>query len=90
MGTPPFTISPMESHQNTSALIGQLEADRQSGCLTIESGDGLVCRLYLLMGKIFHASGPAGEGESALTEAVSWPDVTLSFDEKPSSRTGER
>jgi len=42
------------------------------------------------MGKIFHASGPAGEGESALTDALSWPDVTLSFDEKaqlPDRRT---
>lgn len=80
----------MGSRQDASALIGQLEADRQSGCLTIESGDGLVCRVYLLMGKIFHASGPGGEGESALTDAVSWPDATLSFDEKaqlPDRRT---
>ena len=33
------------------------------------------------MGKVFHAEGPAGEGEPALTDARSWPDVTLSFDE---------
>jgi len=87
---PRFTISLVGSHQTTPALIGQLEAGRQSGCLTIESGDGLVCRVYLLMGKIFHASGPAGEGESALTDALSWSNVTLSFDEKaqlPDSRT---
>lgn len=80
----------MGSRQTTAALIGQLEAGRQSGCLTIESGDGLVCRVYLLMGKIFHASGPAGEGESALTDALSWSNVTLSFDEKgqlPDRRT---
>jgi hypothetical protein len=33
------------------------------------------------MGKVFYAEGPAGEGEPALTDARSWPDATLSFDE---------
>jgi hypothetical protein len=32
------------------------------------------------MGRIFHAEGPTGEGERALSDASSWSDVTLSFD----------
>lgn len=75
-------MSPMPGRQSASALLAQLQSDRQSGCLTIESTDGLVCRVYLLFGKIFHADGPAGEGESALTDALSWPDASPSFDEK--------
>jgi hypothetical protein len=46
--------------------------------------------MYVLMGKVFYTEGPAGEGEPALTDARSWPDVTLSFDEKahlPENRT---
>ena len=42
------------------------------------------------MGQVFHAVGPNGEGDAALAEAVNWPDVTLSFDEKaqlPSKQT---
>lgn len=72
----------MPGPEDTAGLLAQLEAERQTGCLTIESGDGRVCRVFLLMGKIFHAQGPAGEGEAALANANSWLDVTLSFDEK--------
>jgi hypothetical protein len=68
--------------EETSALIAGLEARQATGRLTIESVDGRTCRVYVLMGKVFHAEGPAGEGEPALSDARSWPDVTLSFDEK--------
>jgi hypothetical protein len=72
----------MSTSEETSALIASLEAGRATGRLTIESADGRTCRVYVLMGKVFHAEGPAGVGEPALTDARSWPDVTLSFDEK--------
>jgi hypothetical protein len=75
-------MAPMSTPRETSALLDSTEAGRQTGCLTIESADGRVCHVYVLMGKVFHAEGPAGEGQPALADALSWPDVTLSFDEK--------
>lgn len=75
-------MAPMSSPQDTAALLAQLEAARHTGCLTMASADGLVCRVYLLMGKVFHAEGPAAEGEAALTDALSWFGTTTSFDEK--------
>jgi Domain of unknown function (DUF4388) len=75
-------MAPMSTAEEASALLASLEAGRQTGCLTVDSADGRVCRVYVLMGKAFHAEGPAGEGEPALADALSWPDVTLSFDEK--------
>jgi hypothetical protein len=80
----------MSTPADTSNLIAELKATRQSGCLTIESTDGRTCRLYLLMGRIFHAEGPTGEGEPALSDASSWSGVTLSFDpnaQLPEQRT---
>lgn len=61
-------------------MLAQLEAERQTGCLTITSADGRVCRVYLLMGQTFHAEGPDAQGGKALAEALSWADVALSFD----------
>lgn len=70
----------MSTPADTRTLIAQLQANRQSGCLTIESADGRTCRVYLLMGRVFHAEGPTYEGERALSDASSWSDITLSFD----------
>jgi len=75
-------MAPMSTSEETSAFIASLEEGLKTGRLTIESADGRICRAYVLMGKVFHAEGPAGEGEPALTDARSWPDVTLSFDER--------
>lgn len=63
-------------------MLLQLEIERQTGCMTIATADGNISRVYLRLGKVFHAEGPGGEGQSALADASSWPDVTLSFDEK--------
>jgi hypothetical protein len=63
-------------------MLLQLEAERQTGCMTIASAAGQVGRIYLLLGKVFHAEGPEGEGQAAIAAARSWPDVTLSFDKK--------
>jgi hypothetical protein len=70
----------MSTPEETAALLASLEVGRQTGRLTIESTDGRVCRAYVLMGKVFHAEGPAGEGELSLADALSWPNVNLSFD----------
>jgi hypothetical protein len=72
----------MSTPDESSALLASLEEGRQTGSLTIESADGRFCRVYILMGKVFHAAGPAGEGDAALADALSWPDVTLNFDER--------
>jgi hypothetical protein len=66
--------------QETAGMLSQLEAERQTGCLTISSAEGMVCRVYLLMGQIFHAEGPDAQGVKALAEALLWPDSALSFD----------
>lgn len=72
----------MSGPRDTTALLQQLETDRATGCLTIASSDGLVGRVYLLYGHIFHAAGPDSVGETALKESLSWSDVALSFDPK--------
>jgi hypothetical protein len=72
----------VSSAEEARGLLTQLEAQRDTGCLTITSADGLVCQVYLVAGRAFHAVGPMGEGESALDEALDWPDVTLSFDDR--------
>lgn len=72
----------MAGPQDTAAQLEQLKKDRATGCLTIASSDGLVGQVYLLYGRIFHAAGPTTEGEAALKEALSWPDVGLTFDPK--------
>jgi hypothetical protein len=80
----------MSNSQDTTRLLAQLVGERRTGCLTVDSADGRVCRVYLLMGKVFHAEGADTEGEPALAEAKAWPDVTLSFDDRaklPSKQT---
>ena len=66
----------------TGSFLSDLEANRQTGCLTISSADGRVCRVYLLMGRPFHAEGPNSDGDRALADALSWPGSTVSFDDK--------
>jgi hypothetical protein len=66
----------------SQALLAELETGRATGCLTINSSTGLVGHVYLLMGRPFHAVSPSGEGQVAMAEALNWPDVALSFDER--------
>lgn len=72
----------MSGSQDTAAQLKQLQNDHATGCLTVTSSDGLVAQIYLLFGRLFHAAGPTSEGETALNEALSWSDVSLSFDPK--------
>jgi hypothetical protein len=64
-----------------AGILAHLKAERQTGCLEITSAAHGVCRVYLLLGRAFHDVGPSGEGDAALSEALAWPDATLSFDE---------
>ena len=66
----------------TQARLAELETDRATGCLTIESSGGQVGHVYFLFGRPFHAESPSKEGPEALAEATSWPDVELSFDSR--------
>jgi hypothetical protein len=65
-----------------AAQLAQLEAARESGCLTIASSRHGECRIYLLGGQILLVEGSTGTGDAALSKALNWRDVTLSFDDK--------
>lgn len=83
-------MAPMSGPEQTEGLLTHLENELDTGCLTITSASQGVCRVYLIMGEAFHAVGPTGEGDAALAAALTWPDVTLSFDESaelPSKET---
>ena len=76
--------------QDAAGLLEHLKAERRTGCLTLQSTTRGAYRLYLLFGTVYHAVGPSGEGPSALHEAISLRNATLSFDEQirlPEKRT---
>jgi hypothetical protein len=68
--------------QDAVGLLEHLTAERRTGCLTLHSAAAGTYRLYLLFGSVYHAVGPSGEGSSALDEAMSLRDATVSFDEQ--------
>ena len=68
--------------QNAIGLLEHLKAERRTGCLTLQSATDGTYRLYLLIGSIYYAVGPSGEGSTALDEAMSLRDATVSFDEQ--------
>lgn len=70
----------MAGPEETTELLERLEANRETGCLTVATANGMVGRVYVLMGKVIHAEASGLEGEPALTAAMGWPEVTLSFD----------
>jgi hypothetical protein len=56
-----------------------MQAERATGTLTIDnSGDS--CSLYFLFGHLFHASGPGGQGEEVVIDALGWDDGSFQFD----------
>ncbi len=75
-------MAQMSTPEETAALLASLREGRETGRLSIESTDGRLCRVYILMGNVFHAEGPDRQGEPAVADALSWPEVTLSFDGK--------
>jgi hypothetical protein len=68
-------------HEDAAVQLAQLQADGLTGCLTIASASAGTCRVYLLGGHIMYVLGPGGGGEASLSDALSWPDASLSFDE---------
>jgi hypothetical protein len=66
--------------ENAAQALDRLEGERATGCLTVRSADGEgVVSMYMRAGQVFHAEGPAGEGDAALSEALGWWDGAATF-----------
>lgn len=61
------------------ALLETMQAERATGTLSVQNGSSS-CSLYFLFGHLFHASGPAGQGEEVVVDALGWHDGTYQFD----------
>lgn len=61
------------------ALLETMQAERATGTLSIQNGSDS-CSLYFLFGHLFHASGPAGQGEEVVVGALGWHDGSYQFD----------
>ena len=61
------------------ALLETMQAERATGTLALQNGSDS-CSLYFLFGHLFHASGPAGQGEEVVVDALNWHDGTFHFD----------
>jgi hypothetical protein len=62
-----------------ASLLQTMQSERATGTLTLEDGTGS-CALYFLFGHLFHASGPAGDGEEVVIRALNWREGTFHFD----------
>ena len=62
-----------------ATLLQSMQAERATGTLTIDNG-GDNCSLYFLFGHLFHASGPGGQGEEVVIDALGWDDGSYQFD----------
>jgi hypothetical protein len=62
-----------------ATLLQSMQAERATGTLTIDNG-GDSCSLYFLFGHLFHASGPGGQGEEVVIDALGWDDGAFQFD----------
>jgi hypothetical protein len=62
-----------------ATLLQSMQAERATGTLTIDNG-GDSCALYFLFGHLFHASGPGGQGEEVVIDALAWDDGSFQFD----------
>ena len=62
-----------------ATLLQSMQAERATGTLTIDNG-GDSCSLYFLFGHLFHASGPGGQGEEIVIDALGWNDGSYQFD----------
>jgi Domain of unknown function (DUF4388) len=61
------------------ALLQTMQAERATGTLAIENG-GESASLYFLFGHLFHASGPRGQGEDVVVDALGWDAGSYQFD----------
>jgi hypothetical protein len=62
-----------------AALLETMQAERATGTLAVQNG-AESCSLYFLFGHLFHASGPAGQGEGVVVDALGWSDGNFQFD----------
>jgi Domain of unknown function (DUF4388) len=62
-----------------ASLLQTMQAERATGTLSLENGSDS-CSLYFLFGHLFHASGPGGQGEDVVVDALGWHDGTYQFD----------
>lgn len=62
-----------------ASLLQTMQSERATGTLALEDGSGSAA-LYFLFGHLFHASGPGGEGEDVVLDALAWQDGTFHFD----------
>jgi hypothetical protein len=62
-----------------ATLLQSMQAERATGTLTIDNG-GDNCSLYFLFGHLFHASGPGGQGEEVVIDALGWDEGSFQFD----------
>ena len=65
--------------ENAAQALDRLESERATGRLTVRKPDGGTIKLYMRNGRVFHAEGPAGEGEAALSQALGWWDADSTF-----------
>jgi len=56
-----------------------MQSERATGTLSVENGEN-DCALYFLFGHLFHASGPRGQGEDVVVDALGWGQGTFRFD----------
>lgn len=62
-----------------ASLLQTMQMERATGALALESQTD-TASLYFLFGHLFHAQGPAGEGEDVVINALSWQDGRFRFD----------
>jgi hypothetical protein len=62
-----------------ASLLQTMQAERATGTLSLENGADN-CSLYFLFGHLFHASGPGGQGEEVVVNALGWRDGSYQFD----------
>jgi Domain of unknown function (DUF4388) len=62
-----------------ATLLQTMQAERATGTLSLENGTDSAS-LYFLFGHLFHASGPGGQGEDVVIDALGWWDGSYQFD----------
>src|SRR6476646_11668596 len=56
-----------------------MQSERATGTLSLDS-NGNSANLYFLFGHLFHATGPNGQGEPVVLDALHWHDGSFLFD----------
>jgi len=62
-----------------ASLLQTMQTERATGALALES-ESDTASLYFLFGHLFHAAGPAGQGEDVVINALTWHDGSFRFD----------